>query len=280
MTQPYYKVFREVNELGIRLAYNTVPGGYRPLHWHEAIEILFPLNGDADITIEGKKYRLLERQLIVINSSKVHSTFSYTKTHMFVCIQISTKLIQKYMADIDLYQIHCVPEEITDEQMPHYQKLCQMVENLTRLYIEDAPAYMLESEGIILQMLAHILRYFSVSAAPRSDSANMLTMERLREIITYVDEHYKEPITLQEVADLLGIGKEYFCRFFKKNMGMSFLNYLNEVRVSHIYQDIQNSDAPIAEIIEANGFSNQKLFNKTFKELYGCTPSAVRKNVI
>ena len=63
-------------------------------------------------------------------------------------------------------------------------------------------------------------------------------------------------------------------------MGMSFLNYLNEVRVSHIYQDIQNSDAPIAEIIEANGFSNQKLFNKTFKELYGCTPSAVRKNVI
>lgn len=181
------------------------------------------------------------------------------------------------MADIDLYQIHCVPEEITDEQMPHYQKLCQMVENLTRLYIEDAPAYMLESEGIILQMLAHILRYFSVSAAPRSDSANMLTMERLREIITYVDEHYKEPITLQEVADLLGIGKEYFCRFFKKNMGMSFLNYLNEVRVSHIYQDIQNSDAPIAEIIEANGFTNQKLFNKTFKELYGCTPSAVRK---
>ena len=43
MAQPYYEVFREVNELGIRLAYNTVPGGYRPLHWHEAIEILFPI---------------------------------------------------------------------------------------------------------------------------------------------------------------------------------------------------------------------------------------------
>ena len=43
MAQPYYEVFREVNELGIRLAYNTVPGGYRPLHWHEAIEILIPI---------------------------------------------------------------------------------------------------------------------------------------------------------------------------------------------------------------------------------------------
>ena len=76
----------------------------------------------------------------------------------------------------------------------------------------------------------------------------------------------------------MGLNKEYFCRFFKKHMGMSFLQYLNDVRAAHIYQDLQNSNAPISEIMEENGFTNQKLFNKTFKALYGSTPSSVRRN--
>lgn len=104
-----------------------------------------------------------------------------------------------------------------------------------------------------------------------------MTIDRIRKVMSYVEEHYKENISLQDVSDLLGIGKEYFCRFFKKNMGISFLQYLNEVRLSHIYQGLMDTDLPIAELMEENGFSNQKLFNRSFKELYGCTPSSVRK---
>ena len=60
-------------------------------------------------------------------------------------------------------------------------------------------------------------------------------------------------------------------------MGMSFLNYVNEVRLSHVYQDPLNTDAPVAQIMEKNGFTNQKLFNRAFKELYKQTPSSVRR---
>ena len=60
-------------------------------------------------------------------------------------------------------------------------------------------------------------------------------------------------------------------------MNLSFLNYLNEVRLAHVYHDLQTSDLPISEIMLQNGLTNQKLFNRTFKELYGCTPSEVRK---
>ncbi len=55
------------------------------------------------------------------------------------------------------------------------------------------------------------------------------------------------------------------------------MQYLNEVRAAHIYQDLENTDLSVAEIMEQNGFTNQKLFNRTFKAIYGCTPSAVRK---
>ena len=141
----------------------------------------------------------------------------------------------------------------------------------------DIPFFRLEAEGIILQTVAQLIRYFSSTSAVQLADTHLMTIDRIRKVMSYVEEHYKENISLQDVSDLLGIGKEYFCRFFKKNMGISFLQYLNEVRLSHIYQGLMDTDLPIAELMEENGFYNQKLFNRSFKELYGCTPSSVRK---
>ena len=141
----------------------------------------------------------------------------------------------------------------------------------------DIPFFRLEAEGIILQTVAQLIRYFSSTSAVQLADTHLMTIDRIRKVMSYVEEHYKENISLQDVSDLLGIGKEYFCRFFKKNMGISFLQYLNEVRLSHIYQGLMDTELPIAELMEENGFSNQKLFNRSFKELYGCTPSSVRK---
>lgn len=128
-----------------------------------------------------------------------------------------------------------------------------------------------------MQTAAQLIRYFSSTSAVQLADTHLMTIDRIRKVMSYVEEHYKENISLQDVSDLLGIGKEYFCRFFKKNMGISFLQYLNEVRLSHIYQGLMDTELPIAELMEENGFSNQKLFNRSFKALYGCTPSSVRK---
>ncbi|MCI6995223.1 MAG: AraC family transcriptional regulator, partial [Eubacterium sp.] len=149
----------------------------------------------------------------------------------------------------------------------------------TRLYIQDVPGFRLEAEGMVLQVISRLIRSFASIPAAAIPDANLQTIERIRKIITYVEDHYTENISLQDVAELLGVGKEYFCRFFKKNMGISFFQYLTEVRLSHIYQGLTETDLPIAELMEDNGFSNQKLFNRAFKELYGCTPSSVRKGL-
>ena len=181
------------------------------------------------------------------------------------------------MPDIEDHYILCRPDLVSDEKFPAYLEICQLLENITRLYIQDAAAFYLEAEGLTLQVLARLIRDFSTSVLPSDKKRDRLTANRLRSIISYVEEHYQEPVTLQEIADQTGLGKEAFCRFFKKNIGMSFLRYLNEVRVTHVYQDLINTEEPISYIMEKNGFTNQKLFNRTFKELYGTTPSAVRK---
>ena len=99
----------------------------------------------------------------------------------------------------------------------------------------------------------------------------------MEQIYQYAEHHHAEELTLQDGADLLGVSKEHFCRFFKENMGISFITYVNQVRIDHIYQDLIHTDDSILEITERHGFFNQKLFYRMFKERYDCTPVKLRK---
>lgn len=266
------------NLLGIDIDFATTPGGYHPMHWHEELEILYPLNGDASISLEGKRYSLPTKNLTVIESRQVHSTYSKNKTNMYLCIHVARKQLVGLLPNIELYEIRCIPEEISDELFPQYLEICNLLANLTRMYIAgNGSAFTLEANGIVLQVLARLYRHFSVSIPPQIVPDGAAGIERIYDVITYVEEHFREPVTLQDICSYVGLGKEYFCRYFKKHMGMSFLNYLSEIRMTHVYRDLLSTDLPISQIMEENGFTNQKLFNSSFKELYGCTPSAVRR---
>ncbi|UQT30834.1 AraC family transcriptional regulator [Roseburia intestinalis] len=107
-------------------------------------------------------------------------------------------------------------------------------------------------------------------------SQDTKTLTRLKDIITYVERHYMEPLSLSDISDRFALNPEYFCRFFKKNMGFTFLEYVNMVRLSHIYSDLMQTGDSITQIMERHGFINYKVFNRMFKEVYGCLPSKVR----
>lgn len=277
MQHPYHKTIRSLSPMGILIRFATTPGGYFPLHWHEELELLYPLNGEITLRIAGENHLLPQRTLAVIDPCQIHSTYCRNKTSMFLNIHLSKRLLENYLPDISLRQLHCLPGCADESLLPEYREVCSFAEELVLLYMKDAPVFMMEAEGIVLQLLAHLFRNFSVNAANLSAPVDILTMERIRTIITYTEEHFRETVSLGDVAARLGLGKESFCRFVKKNMGMSYLNYLNEVRLSHVYKALLDSDTPVGEIMASNGFTNQKLFNRAFKELYGQTPSSVRR---
>ena len=78
---------------------------------------------------------------------------------------------------------------------------------------------------------------------------------------------------------MVGIDDQlYFSRLFKKCMGITFLEYQNELRLSYIYQDILSTDDSIKDILERHGFTNYKLFRRMFFEHFEMTPTEVRKN--
>ena len=67
------------------------------------------------------------------------------------------------------------------------------------------------------------------------------------------------------------------CRFFKKHMGVTFLEYVNSIRLSHIHQDLLETDEAISVLLERHGFLNYRLFVRMFRNAYGCSPSALRR---
>lgn len=278
MAEAFYETLLNTSPLGISYAWRTVPGGYRPLHWHNEVELLFPLNGNTDIVIDGKKHVLMKKHVLVIEARRLHSTYTYDTRSMFLRIHLSREKLAAYLPELDTREIRCLPDAIPDEHFEAYLGICGMLEDLTRLYVKGGMTFSLEAEGMILQIFARLIEMFSVPVLPETASlSDGRTRERLKQVITFVEEHYREPLSPADGAELLSVGEEYFCRLFKKNMGMTFLQYVNEIRASHIYSDLVQTDLPIAGIASEHGFTNQKLFNRTFKSIYGCTPSQARR---
>ena len=93
---------------------------------------------------------------------------------------------------------------------------------------------------------------------------------------SYIEEHHIERLSLEEVSGRFYLSREYFSRFFKENMGVTFSKYLNQIRLMHIYHDLCSTKENILDITEKHGFTNYKLFNKMFQETYGCKPRELR----
>ncbi len=270
--------FEKVNlepDVGFDIRFVTMKHN-SPFHWHRELEILYILNGHATVNMEGKEYHVNPLDAIVMDFSKVHEVIYELPQTMGICIHISRQLLYRYLSNPELIEIHCSGETLTKEQQDAYARLCEILKNLTVLYVNQKKTYQLRSTAFILEILAILLESFSAPITKTVSENRIGNMERLEEICDFVEHHYQEEITLGEAAEEIGLNKEYFCRFFKQNTGTSFIRYVNEVRISHIYQDLLHSSEGILEITERHGFFNQKLFYRMFKEKYGCTPKQVR----
>lgn len=247
-----------------------------PHHWHREMEILYILNGHATVNMDGERYELEPLDAIVIDHSKIHEVLYALPQTMGICIHISKSLLNRFLPSQEIITFQCAKKRLKEEQREVYERICMALKEITILYMNQQKTYQLRSNSIIFSILADLIDYFSIPVTPITSYTRLSNIERLGEVCDFVEHHYKEEITLQDAADELGLNREYFCRFFAKNMGISFIKYVNLVRIHHIYQDVLYTEDSILEIIERHGFFNQKLFNRTFKEHYGCTPREAR----
>ena len=104
--------------------------------------------------------------------------------------------------------------------------------------------------------------------------------KRLNCVIDYIEKNYQNQITLDEISKEAGFSKYHFTRFFKDMTGVTFLNYLNNFRISKVENALANTEISITHIAMKSGFKNIKTFNRVFKNINGCSPMEYRKRLI
>ncbi|MFD2256805.1 AraC family transcriptional regulator [Luteolibacter algae] len=100
---------------------------------------------------------------------------------------------------------------------------------------------------------------------------------RLERVLNYIDSHWREPITLADVAEIAALHPQSLSRFFQQHLGMDFRSHLIKLRLSHAAQMLLETEQTVTEIAFSCGFNNIANFNRHFRSIYQRTPSTYRK---
>lgn len=271
-----YEESKVLPDMGFQIEFVTMKYNSPP-HWHREMEILYVLNGSAVLTMEGERYHVKPLDLVVVDASMVHEVIYELPQTMGICIHISKSYLRRYVPEIETMLFRCSGEKLEMRQQEAYNRICTYLKDLTILYFEQRESYAFRSSALILMVLAELTEWFRVPVPGDAAITDMGQLGRIEQVFQYVEQHYRDDLELQDAADELGLNKEYFCRFFKKNTGMSFMQYVSHVRLNHVYQDLLYTEGSIQEILERNGVFNNKIFYKQFKETYHCTPRELKK---
>jgi two-component system, response regulator YesN len=98
----------------------------------------------------------------------------------------------------------------------------------------------------------------------------------MRRIESYVERHYRRDLPVKEVADFVGLSPNYFSHLFKQERGMSFVDYLNAVRIAAACRLLEESGLKVYEIAEEVGFTDYKYFSTVFRKVTGESPTKYR----
>lgn len=272
-----YEQIHHHSETGMKYEIYDTDGFFNSKHWHNELEILYIISGSMVLNVDGKDYSISTGGFIIINPRSIHSVICQEKTrHML--IQIPYEMLRKNVPDIEITTFSCYCPKI-DNCVAENIGIKSDLDKLKKHYeLPRNEGYYLKFNSYIFELLYKLVTSFKSVADPVARKKTDRNIERLGVVIQYVRQHYPENITLNDAAVTIDLNREYFARFFRKYMGMTFMDYVFAVRLEHVYHDIMTTDYTVGAIADRNGFChNYKLFVRKFKEQYGCSPGEARK---
>lgn len=248
-------------------------GSFVTNHWHDSIEIIYIIEGSTDIIIHQQVFTVNAGECMVINAGTVHSTRNMHGNRSAL-MQIPPSLLGRCLPDIESVNFDVPLQSENREISEKLEHMKKIIRKMQSVMSSRGDGYTLKFESLLYELLYELYKNF------RSESTSVQDVDekdiRLPKVIEYTKTHYNEPISIGDAAQVIHLQPEYFCRYFKKSMGITYLQYLNELRLSYIYQDLLNTQWPLYKILESHGFKNYKLFRRLFFERFGCTPGSLR----
>jgi len=250
-------------------------------HWHpEEYELNILLHGSQDFCRGTESRVLCEDDVLLVGPGVGHASFAQSANTRALVLHFPARVFREYLKKGYVFDFPDCCSSWADRDDARYRLIrfygAQIFEALSQ---EDEYAG-LKAKGS-LELLLSVLcgEFHPVEARMLPEPRDQVQKETMIGLIEYVESHYSEKLTLEELAGIFQYNRTYVSTLFKQMVGINFYEYLTRVRFQHALSDLVETERNLAEIAMEHGFADLKSFHKRFKETFHRTPAGYRSQV-
>lgn len=255
------------------------------IHWHEEVEILIVENNHCECMINLENYIAKKGDIIIVKPQDLHSfsrinhdTIDWNSIIFNLEIlksSITDGCLIKYLAPI-LNNEHELPCIIKNNSLGH-KEILNCLRNILCIFSEKNIAFELELKSQLFHLIALFYKFNLINKNTSKKELSLDVTYKMKTILNFIKEHYAENISIQALAELINFSEYHFMKFFKKHIGITTIEYINNYRLEMAANKLTSTNNSIMEISMDVGFSSVSYFNKLFKNKYNLTPKEFRK---
>lgn len=242
-----------------------------PIHnWHKDIEVMFVTNGSGYISYDNETLTMAKGDIIIVNSSILHRTYcdnNHTVTYHYLIIYES--FCQEMGIEISEFIFN---KKIKSEKAWEIYRELLAVTNEKGTMSKEV--YSLKLRRTIISLLAELFENH-LSTKDGAVQTDLPSITHVKKAVKFINEHYMERISLDDVAKHCSVCKSYLSREFKKYAGQTLFTYINIVRCKNANALIL-AGMSVSEAAYKSGFENISYFSKNFQRHVGILPSKVK----
>lgn len=245
-----------------------------PVSWKDALQLIWVVKGEIDITVENEKYTLYEDQVDIINVDEVYSIES-DKENKILILDVDPNFFERYYEDAGEVFYYTDEADQHEEKYDIFRKFMAKIAYEVYKKLED---YEEVVEQETLSLMYHLLNKFHyLYYEGDTETWDYENFQRSHRIVKYIYNHYQEKASLKDLADQEYLSSPYLSSKIKETFGETFNEYLNRIRAEESTKLLLDTSLSITDISEEVGFSHVRYYNKYFENNYGMTPSKYRK---
>lgn len=245
-------------------------------HWHsDQYELNVLLHGSQEFCVERSNILLQEDDVILVPPGNGHASFAQNPNTCALVLHFSASAFRPFVKKGTRYLFpECVSTEETRND-PAFRQIRFLVSEIFAAAYRQSPYSQLRAKANLELLLATLCESFHPQSV-QINQEDAIHQETFSKMIRYVEEHYSEKLSLEDLATFSQYNRTYVSTLFKNTVGVNFYAYLTRVRFQHALLELVGTKKTLTEIALDNSFSDLKSFNKMFRETIGRTPSEYR----
>lgn len=252
-------------------------------HWHPEIEITYVQKGTMCYKVNHMVYHLKEGDIVFNNSGALHSgTMENQKDCAYIPVTFDSRLIygffqstvnSKYVDPV--IQDSMLPAICIDQSEPWHKPFREYLLRIIDLDEKKPDFYELDITICLQSMWRLLLEH--ITYEPQASMENSLEYDRIKKILSYIEENYQNKITLNDIAGHIHLCESECTRLFKRHMNTTLFAFLQEYRIERSLEFLQD-DQPVSAVADKAGFSDPNYYSKVFAKIKGCSPREYRNH--